>query len=171
MNKKKPSVKLTNKQVRFIAEYLVDFNATQAAVRAGYSQKNAYNIGAENLSKPYIKTAIDAKLKEIRSEKTASAKEVEEYFTAVMRGQTQSEVVVVEARGDGISKARKIKKFPDEKERSYAADKLAKRHGMYTDKLQIESRSTILVTDQMAAAADALARIRQERIENAEGVE
>ena len=51
-------VKLTLKQERFIAEYLVDLNATQAAARAGYSLKTAGKIGQENLIKPAIAQAI-----------------------------------------------------------------------------------------------------------------
>lgn len=49
---------LTPKQARFVAEYLVDLNATQAAIRAGYSLKTAYSIGNENLKKPEIAAAI-----------------------------------------------------------------------------------------------------------------
>lgn len=44
--------KLTRKQRKFAEEYLVDCNATQAAIRAGYSPKTAYSIGEENLKKP-----------------------------------------------------------------------------------------------------------------------
>jgi phage terminase small subunit len=50
---------LTDKQKRFIEEYLVDLNATQAAIRAGYSEKTAYSIGEENLRKPEIASAIN----------------------------------------------------------------------------------------------------------------
>lgn len=49
---------LTAKQQRFVEEYLVDLNATQAAVRAGYSKKTAGAIGGENLEKPEIQEAI-----------------------------------------------------------------------------------------------------------------
>ena len=49
---------LNNKQQRFVNEYCVDLNATQAAIRAGYSEKTARFIGAENLSKPNISAAI-----------------------------------------------------------------------------------------------------------------
>jgi phage terminase small subunit len=61
--------KLTAKQARFVDEYLVDLNATQAAVRAGYSKRTARQTGAENLSKPYIAAAI-AERQEIRAERT-----------------------------------------------------------------------------------------------------
>jgi phage terminase small subunit len=49
---------LTAKQAMFIQEYLIDLNATQAAIRAGYSKKTARQMGDENLSKPVIATAI-----------------------------------------------------------------------------------------------------------------
>lgn len=51
---------LTEKQHRFVQEYLIDFNATQAAIRAGYSKESARTIGMENLTKPSIKAAIKA---------------------------------------------------------------------------------------------------------------
>lgn len=51
---------LTPKQELFVKEYLVDLNATQAAIRAGYSQKTARQVGAENLTKPVIADAITA---------------------------------------------------------------------------------------------------------------
>jgi|15BtaG_2_1085339.scaffolds.fasta_scaffold03150_3 phage terminase small subunit len=51
--------KLTGKQQAFVAEYLVDLNATQAAIRAGYSKKTAKQMGTENLAKPVIKELID----------------------------------------------------------------------------------------------------------------
>ncbi|CAB4131924.1 XtmA Phage terminase, small subunit [uncultured Caudovirales phage] len=49
---------LTPKQDMFVREYLIDLNATQAAIRAGYSAKTAYSIGEENLKKPEIAKAI-----------------------------------------------------------------------------------------------------------------
>lgn len=60
---------LTDKQARFVEEYLVDLNATQAAIRAGYSEGTAHSIGSENLGKPEIAQAIADAQKE-RSERT-----------------------------------------------------------------------------------------------------
>lgn len=51
-------VVLTDKQARFIDEYLIDSNATQAAIRAGYSVDSARQLGSDTLSKPYIQDAI-----------------------------------------------------------------------------------------------------------------
>ncbi len=64
MNKRK-----LTQQERFVDEYLIDLNATQAAIRAGYSPKSARQIGDENLSKPVIAAAV-AKAKQDRSEAT-----------------------------------------------------------------------------------------------------
>jgi phage terminase small subunit len=60
---------LTDKQKRFCEEYLIDLNATQAAIRAGYSEKTAAVIGNENLIKPYIQAFIQF-LQNKRSERT-----------------------------------------------------------------------------------------------------
>ena len=60
---------LTAKQERFVAEYLIDLNATQAAIRAGYSEKTAHAIGPENLGKPLIQAAI-SQAQAKRSERT-----------------------------------------------------------------------------------------------------
>ena len=60
---------LTAKQARFVEEYLVDLNATQAAIRAGYSKRTASETGYENLNKPQISDAI-SKAKLARSERT-----------------------------------------------------------------------------------------------------
>ena len=56
---------LTDKQTRFVQEYLKDFNATQAAIRAGYSRRTARAIGQENLTKPAVAEAVDAGKKRI----------------------------------------------------------------------------------------------------------
>lgn len=58
---------LTLKQQRFVDEYLIDFNATQAAIRAGYSEKTSYSIGQENLNKPEIKNEIDKRTAKLES--------------------------------------------------------------------------------------------------------
>ncbi|MDG4948817.1 terminase small subunit [Actinobacillus equuli subsp. haemolyticus] len=61
--------KLTDKQQRFVEEYLIDLNATQAAIRAGYSENTATEIGYENLTKPHIQNAI-AEAQKQRSQRT-----------------------------------------------------------------------------------------------------
>lgn len=128
--------KMTPKQQLFCDEYLIDLNATQAAIRAGYSKKTAYSIGVENLKKPEIKKYIADRMAEKETELIADQDEVLKYLTSVMRGRTQSEVVVVEGVGEGCSVARTMEKAPDEKERLKAAELLGKRYGLYTEKVE-----------------------------------
>jgi len=74
--------KLTDKQKRFCEEYLVDFNATQAAVRAGYSESTSQQMGSENLSKPVIKEFLNSKLDALSME----AGEITKRITNLARG-------------------------------------------------------------------------------------
>jgi phage terminase small subunit len=67
-------MELTDKQERFCQEYLVDFNATKAATRAGYSKKTAHSIGSENLTKPEIQKRL-AELFEQTGEKLGITRE------------------------------------------------------------------------------------------------
>jgi len=127
--------KLNAKQQRFVEEYIIDLNATQAAIRAGYSEKTAKSIGQRLLTYVDVKTAIDENLQRMRDAALADAYEVEKYLTSVMRGESKAEVVVVEGHGEGYSEARTMQKAPDEKERLKAAELLGKRHKLFTDKV------------------------------------
>ena len=83
--------KLTVKQHKFCDEYIKSGNATDAALKAGYSSKTAYSIGNENLKKPELKAYIEKRLKQLESETIAGAREVLEYLSSVVRGkQTES---------------------------------------------------------------------------------
>ena len=130
--------KLNIKQKRFADEYLICSNATEAAKKAGYSEKTAYSIGQRLLKKVEVKSYIDERLKILESEKIAQADEVMQYFTKVLRGEETEEVVVIEGQGDGVTKARKIKKEISPKDKLKAAELLGKRYGLFTDKLQLE---------------------------------
>lgn len=128
--------KMTAKQKRFCDEYLIDLNATQAAIRAGYTAKYANTNAPKLLQITTIKDFIAARMAEKESELIADQDEVLKYLTAVMRGKTKSSVVVVENIGDYMSEAREMEKAPDEKERLKAAELLGKRYGLYTEKVE-----------------------------------
>lgn len=132
------SIKLTLKQKRFADEYIISGNATDAAKKAGYSEKTAFTIATENLKKPYIKQYIDQRIKEIDDKKIAKQEEVLQYLTSVLRGESESAIVVVEGCGDGYSEARTVKKTPDEKERLKAAELLGKRYRIFSEKSEVE---------------------------------
>lgn len=140
-------MKLTDKQKKFCEEYLIDCNATQAAIRAGYSKKTAYSIGEQNLKKLEIKTYIDEMLENVKSNNIADATEVMEYLTSVVRGKSISEIVVVEGVGEGCSVARNVQKAPDEKERLKAAELLGRRYGLFKENVNLEVEPVMIVND------------------------
>ena len=142
-------MRMTEKQKRFCDEYLIDLNGTQAAIRAGYSQKTACSMGAENLRKPDIKSYIDERLAQKEAALIAKQDEVLKYLTSVMRGETQSEIVVIEGEGDGVSSAKTVLKAPDEKERLKAAELLGKRYGAFTDKTEITGELPVVIHDDV----------------------
>ena len=137
-------MKLRDKQKRFCDEYLIDLNATQAAIRAGYSKKTAYSIGIENLKKPVIQNYIDKRLKQLEDKRIAKADEVLKYLTSVMRNEVKEEVVVVESKGDGCSSARTIKKDMSAKDRNKAAELLGKRYRLFVDKVEADVNQVVV---------------------------
>lgn len=137
--------KLTAKQQRFCNEYLIDLNATQAAIRAGYSKKTAYSIGVENLKKPELKKYIEDRMAEKDKELIATGDEVLKYLTSVMRGKSTSSVL---AR-DEMGADRVIEKPPDEKERTKAAELLGKAHMLFTDKVDMGGAVSVVIVDDI----------------------
>lgn len=134
--------KMTAKQQRFVDEYLIDLNATQAAIRAGYSEKTAGVIAAENLKKPKISEYINARMAEKESELIADQDEVLKYLTAVMRGKSRAAVIARDEQGAD----RVMDKPPDEKERLRAAELLGKRYGLYTDRVEADVDMDLNIT-------------------------
>lgn len=136
-------ITLTEKQKKFCDEYLVDCNATQAAIRAGYSPKTAYSIGEENLKKPELKTYIDEQLEILHSQKTADAQEVLEYLTSVMRGEhTEQTLKLI---GDGVQCVTDID--VSAKDRLKAAELIGKRYGMFKDNVNVDLEPVVIVND------------------------
>ena len=130
-------MKLTIKQQRFVDEYIISGNATDAAIKAGYAKRAAYQQGAENLKKPHIREYIDKRLEEINDKSIAKQEEVLQYLTEVLRGKSSATEIVVEMVGDGTSEAKLVVKPPSEKERIKAAELLGKRYGAFTDKVEV----------------------------------
>jgi phage terminase small subunit len=142
-------VELSAKRKRFCDEYLIDCNATQAAIRAGYKAKYANTNAQKILQNTTVRNYIDARMKELEDAKIADAKEIMEYLTSVIRGQSEAEIVVVEGEGDGCSSARRITKAPDEKEKLKAAELLGKRYGIFTDKINLEGATRVVIVDDI----------------------
>lgn len=128
--------KMTLKQQRFADEYIITGNATQSAIKAGYSKKTARAIANENLMKPYIKDYIDERLAKLESEKIATQEEVLQYLTSVMRGEKTEPLLVLD--GEGTQKV--IQAVPNVQSRTRAAELLGKRYGTFTDRVDINAQ-------------------------------
>lgn len=153
--------KLTAKQQRFCDEYLIDLNATQAAIRAGYSKKTAYSIGQENLKKPEISAYIEKRMAEKEAELIADQDEVMRYLTSVMRRELKEAVVVtlqnktekwVEVEGTG-----KLKKQTTTEETpvvvdiparlsdaNKAAELLGKRYSLFKESVKLDVKPVVI---------------------------
>lgn len=134
---------MNTRQRKFCDEYLIDCNATQAAIRAGYSPKTAYSIGEENLKKPELKAYIDEQLELLHNKKTADAQEVLEFLTSVMRGEHTEQTL--QLIGDGVQTITDID--VSAKERLKAAELIGKRYGMFKDGLNVDVEPVVLVND------------------------
>ena len=138
--------KLTAKQKRFCDEYLIDLNATQAAIRAGYSPKTAAASAARLLRNVKVQEYIAQRMAEKESELVADQDEVLRYLTSVLRGKSRAQEIVVEGIGEGCSEARTMEKAPSEKERLKAAELLGKRYALFTDKVDMDADMDLNIT-------------------------
>lgn len=124
---------MNDKQLRFCEEYIVDHNATQAAIRAGYSPATAKQIGSRLLTN----VDVQARVQEMASKATkcaiASAQEVLEHFTRAMRGEIFDQVVKRDEDGK-VTKVDVVAKLSD---RNKAAEALAKHYALLVEKVEV----------------------------------
>lgn len=158
---------LTAKQQRFADEFLIDLNATQAAIRAGYSSKTAAEIGSENLTKPQIRAYIDERMAE-HSRRTGVNQDriirelariafldptrLVNMNDATVRADASEDdtaaiasVKVKETSGDVDSIEREVR-FAD---KIKALELLGKRFGMWIDKQQIDVQGAVQIVDDV----------------------
>lgn len=159
---------MTAKQQRFVEEYLVDLNATKAAIRAGYSPQSAYSIGQENMKKPVIKNAIDKAMAE-RSRRTGinqdrilielakigflNPVDVINMDDATIRGDANREDTAAIASikvktiptEDGEIVEREVKTYDKIK----ALELIGKHIGMFADKLNVNAEMAVKIVDDI----------------------
>ena len=127
--------KLTLKQQRFIDEYIISGNATQSAIKAGYSKKYANTNANKLLQNTTIKSAIDKRNAEIQSEKTMDMKEVMERLTAIGRGETSEQQL--SNKGEVVEVETKTS------DRIRAMELIGKRYGAWLDKKEVNGNLDI----------------------------
>lgn len=129
--------KLTLKQQKFADEYIISGNATQSAIKAGYSEKYANTNAVKLLQNTTIKDYLDERLSELNSKKIADQQEVLEFFTAAMRGELTEPMAI--GLGDGVQQIIEVR--PNIATRKSAAVELAKRYGLSTAKVDVNVKS------------------------------
>lgn len=133
------------KHEKFCNEYIKDMNATQAAIRAGYSEKTAGVQASKLLKIVNIKTRV-AELREAYfNENIMTAQQVEYELTRIALGLSNEKHVVIEGTGEGCSEARIIDKPPDEKSRLKALELMAKRHRILSGDTTIDIKPVLIV--------------------------
>lgn len=127
---------LTDKQLLFATEYIKTANATQAALKAGYSENSARQQGSRLLSNANVSQYIQSHMEKKNKSTIATADEVLEYLTKVMNGEEK------DAFGLDVSIA----------DRTKAAELLGKRHMLFTDKVKLDAEIEIDISDRMKQA-------------------
>lgn len=122
--------KLTPKQAAFVDAYIASLNATEAALKAGYSKKTAYSIGGNLLKNPAIQAALQERMASVASDRIASMEEVLQTITSIMRGAIDEEVVASAGSGPGKMEPVVVKKKASIRDRLKAAELLARRYGL-----------------------------------------
>ena len=101
---------LTPRQKAFADYYIECGNSTEAARKAGYSEKTCYAIGAENLKKPQISAYISERMQAQNEAQVASADEVLRFFSSVMRGEVKDQFGLDAALSDRLNAGKELMK-------------------------------------------------------------
>lgn len=141
-------MKLTEKQKRFADEYIKLGNATQAAIKAGYSKKYANTNVSKLLQNTTIKSYLAERMKSIDSERIMSAKEAVELLTGIGRGEVKETVVVASPMG-----VEKVEKEADLKTRISAIKEILKRYPDNDKLMEQQLRKLTAEADIMEAKA------------------
>jgi phage terminase small subunit len=130
---------------KFCHEYIKDMNATQAAIRTGYSKKTAKMQGSRLMTNDDIKSRVAELRDAYLDENIMTAKQVEYELTRIALGLSTEKTVVIEGQGDGWSTARIMDKPPDERSRLKALELMAKRHRILSGDTTIDVQPVIIV--------------------------
>lgn len=121
---------MTQRQERFCQEYVATGNATLSAINAGYAESGARQIGNKLLTNNHIQERLKELNGEVLNSKIADAREMQEHLSAIIRGESDEEVIVVEGCGDGVSEAVTKKKKPSQSDKIKAMQLLARMQGV-----------------------------------------
>ena len=158
--------KLTPKQQRFVDEYLVDLNATQAAIRAGYSAKTAGSIGQRLLTKVEIQAELAAAMA-ARGERTEITQDAVLKDLLEITERCMQRAPVLDMKGNQVRDEEGLGLWEfDAKDALRALELLGKHLGMFSDKLRLEGSLNINV-----GLADLLEEVAGDESEGSAGTD
>lgn len=128
--------KLTPKQEMFCKEYLIDLNATQAAIRAGYSEKTAKTIAGQNLSK----LAISERIQELMNGRAKKVEITSEWVLESLKSVADKCMGIEPIKG---SKGEDVYKF-DSAGANKSLELIGKHHKLFTDKIDVDTTLTVV---------------------------
>ena len=146
-------MKLNIKQKAFADYFIETGNAYQSAIKAGYSENYAKGNVIKLLENESVKAYIEAKMKEIESDRIAKAEEVLAFLSASLRGEVLEEVVSTESI-EGMVKPVILKKQLSAKDRIKAAELLGKRYALFTEKVDLEGNVGVTIIDDIGMLED-----------------
>ena len=144
---------LTPKQDKFCNEYLIDLNATQAAIRAGYSEKTARQIGQENLSKPDIQERIKELMKEREKRTQITQDQVITEF-AILGFSNIKDYMEHDASTQRFIAFKDINEIPDDKARAIEAIKVNYKEGKIEFKLHSKTKTLEMIGRHLGMFTD-----------------
>lgn len=127
---------LTEKQVLFCLEYVKDFNAYKAAIRAGYSEHSAMSSASRLLSYDKVQVYLRDLMQKVEKKKIMDIQEIQERLTDMARGETDEEVVITISTGSFKTEEKVVKKLVGSREQVKALELLGKANGMFIEKIQ-----------------------------------
>ena len=148
---------MNDKQKHFADEYIISRNATQSAIKAGYSEKTAYSIGQRLLKNVEISEYIKKRTEELYDERSMSIAEALALSASIARGETQqgySKKTVKIAEGVDVSETT-YEFTPTIEERQRSIDHIFRVNGAYLERKEIEMSSAVQFVDDIGVGNEA----------------
>lgn len=142
---------MNERQRRFADEYIISGNATEAARKAGYSERTAYSIGNENLKKPEVAKYIKERTQALFEERSMSVAEALAIAASIARGEVQKgRNKTIDEQTQEVVKDLSFEYTPSIEERQRSIDHILKVNGAYIDKKEIDVQATVVFANEDA---------------------
>lgn len=136
---------MNERRRKFIDEYIITGNATEAAKRAGYSAKTAYSIGEQLLRNIEVRAVLDERIKAASSEKTLTQNQLLEFLSSVVKGEVCDQLAMTRLVGKGCSVIENLEIRASVQNRIRAAELLLRIQGAFKEVEQPNNSANLFV--------------------------